>query len=239
MNSISKKIKALPLSYEAQEILPPPTPSKRLLPDWYKKTISNISGSKDKIISSKGGINLTIKSCIPVFDSMSAGYFIVLPCDIQIVDEHEFSGQRIVWSAQMDVASSHPLWQIGEMSIPKEYDQAVFKWNAFWQIETPKGYSLLVVHPMYHFDLPFYTLPAIIDTDVFENFFNMPFFLKKDFVGIIKRGTPIAQVIPIKRDSWSLQIKKFNKKVLLNSNKKLLFLSNFYRKFFWQKKNYN
>jgi hypothetical protein len=31
-------------------------------------------------------------------------------------------------------------------------------------------------------------------------------FIKKDFVGVIKQGTPLVQVIPIKREDWSMEL---------------------------------
>jgi hypothetical protein len=35
---------------------------------------------------------------------------------------------------------------------------------------------------------------------------NFPFFLKKDFNGIIKAGTPIIQAIPFKRETWDMEV---------------------------------
>jgi hypothetical protein len=38
----------------------------------------------------------------------------------------------------------------------------------------------------------------------------MPIVLKRGFEGVIKQGTPISQLIPIKRDRWKSEQKKFN-----------------------------
>jgi hypothetical protein len=45
-------------------------------------------------------------------------------------------------------------------------------------------------------------MSAIVDSDKFYGSGNIPFFLKADFEGTIEKGTPIAQLIPIKRKSW-------------------------------------
>jgi hypothetical protein len=33
----------------------------------------------------------------------------------------------------------------------------------------------------------------------------LPFYIKEDFTGVIPKGTPIAQIIPFKRELWKLQ----------------------------------
>ena len=44
-------------------------------------------------------------------------------------------------------------------------------------------------------------IPGYTDKEVLN--FHLPMWLKKDFIGIIKKGTPIAQIIPFKRDNWT------------------------------------
>jgi hypothetical protein len=52
--------------------------------------------------------------------------------------------------------------------------------------------------------LPFTTLSGIHDTDGGLHEGKIPFYIKSDFEGIIPAGTPIMQLIPIKRDSWKM-----------------------------------
>jgi len=52
-------------------------------------------------------------------------------------------------------------------------------------VKTPKGYSCLFVDPMHGDAKPFKCLPAIVDTDEFTTPLNFPFFLDKNFSGII------------------------------------------------------
>ena len=65
------------------------------------------------------------------------------------------------------------------------------------------------------------------------------FFIKNDFIGIIEKNTPIAQIIPIKRDSWSREIEEHDP--LATSVKYDKFHSTIkraYRNNFWTKKEY-
>lgn len=45
-------------------------------------------------------------------------------------------------------------------------------------------------------------MSGIMDTDRCFDSGNMPFFLKENFEGLIPKGTPYAQIIPIKRKKW-------------------------------------
>jgi hypothetical protein len=74
-----------------------------------------------------------------------------------------------------------------------------------WAIKTPKGYSTMFIQPM-HRESPFTILPGIVDTDTYTAPINFPFIINDlKFEGLIPKGTPIAQVIPFKRDSWSIK----------------------------------
>ena len=53
-----------------------------------------------------------------------------------------------------------------------------------------------------HHDLPFSTFSGIVDTDKHPMCISFPFLIRKDFNGILKKGTPIAQCIPIKRENF-------------------------------------
>jgi hypothetical protein len=53
-------------------------------------------------------------------------------------------------------------------------------------------------------------LPGIVDTDKYTAPVNFPFVINDiNFEGIIPKGTPIAQVIPFKRDPWEIKIGGF------------------------------
>jgi hypothetical protein len=55
---------------------------------------------------------------------------------------------------------------------------------------------------------PLKAVEAIIDTDSFTSDGHLSFFVKKGFKGILKQGTPLAQIFPFKREDWEMEIDK-------------------------------
>ena len=55
---------------------------------------------------------------------------------------------------------------------------------------------------------PLQAVEALIDTDEFFSDGHLSFFVKKNFKGVIKQGTPLAQVFPFKREDWSMELDK-------------------------------
>jgi hypothetical protein len=67
----------------------------------------------------------------------------------------------------------------------------------------------------------------------------MSFYLKEGFEGFIPQGTPIAQIIPIKNESWNAK----NVKGMVEEGKKsklrsTLVYSGWYKNTWWTKKDY-
>jgi hypothetical protein len=76
----------------------------------------------------------------------------------------------------------------------------------------------------------------LVDTDIYDNAVNFVFVLKdKNFQGLIPAGTPIAQVIPIKRESWMMSIGKKSK---LETSKVLNVFYSGYKNMMWTRKDY-
>ena len=84
----------------------------------------------------------------------------------------------------------------------------VIKFNNFWALEVDEGWSLLFTHPFNRPDLPFETLTGVVDCDAFAmGYVQFPSLWRKpDFEGVIPRGTPIAQVIPVRRGEEDLVV---------------------------------
>lgn len=167
-----------------------PTASTKQVPSWYRK----MPLVRDKI--------QTIKKCVPFLDSLSMGYVIPLASDIYW-DADEKIGKT---NAKDSIYTDHVASQTEDVIIPPEFDPQPHKWSNHWHIKTPKGYSTLFIHPLNRMDLPFYSLSGVVDTDSHPLIINFPFFIRKNFDGIIEAGTPMIQAIPFKRDSWSSEI---------------------------------
>jgi hypothetical protein len=187
-----------------------PKPASRYVPDWYKDLESYIGGEKKP--DGNGGTTGTIKRCMPVFDSINTGYIITTPCDVWVrqvpIDEkdptktqpyYEWSDFGIIQFHSIDQAPNYP----GNTGHKEAYP----KWINSWSIKTPPGYSVAIVQP-WHRDSIFTILPGVVDTDIYSAPINFPFTLNDPtgFEGLIPAGTPIAQVIPFKRDQWEMAI---------------------------------
>lgn len=206
-----------------------PEPAAKNIPEWYRDAPSKVTnkeeesdqyseyidsfGNKKKVVSS-GSIqsidtDLTIKRCIPVFDAMSVGYILKVPGDIEVyttkspIDDKKATAFSWTPLAPIDSHSKeqlegYPHNGVHKLRFPKFINP--------WIIKTAPGYSCLFIPPV-HRELKFNILPGIVDTDTFDFAVNFPFIMTDpDFEGTIKGGTPMVQVIPFKRDSFSHEV---------------------------------
>jgi hypothetical protein len=234
-----KKISFLARSEEAQYNHLRPEPANKNLPEWYKRMPSTIEKKLGHLPSKNrnGDTNFTVKACTPFEDALRCGYFIFLSSDVYVTqkEDHEY---RINWTVNYPVVEGHSSTQIPGLSLSKEFEEHPYKWMNDWGISLPSGYSYLVTHPLNRFDLPFFTMSAIIDGDSFTRQVNFPFLLKKDFEGFIEKGTPIAQIIPIKRDNWISDTSEYKKEYSFSHNDLKSISIKSYKKRWWNRKQY-
>jgi hypothetical protein len=182
-----------------------PRPASENIPEWYKKMNSYVGDSKN---TDGKGISLgTLKKCMPVFDVITAGYILVTPADIlvkQIPDENGIKTAYYEWS-HFDLIEFHSVLQAPTHPHKNEH-VAYPKFINPWGIQTPKGYSTLFIQPV-HRESVFTIFPGLVDTDKYIAPINFPFVLNDSkFEGLIPAGTPIVQVIPVKRENWKMEI---------------------------------
>lgn len=198
-----------------------PKPASRFLPEWFKKLPGVSKGTE------------TIKKCMPFLDAMTSGYMLVLAADVS------FDGKEFEEISKIPMVSKHLSEQIEGINIPDEYNKQPFKWNNLFAMKTPRGYSTMFLHPLNRIELPFYSISGVVDTDSFPVAVNFPFFVKKDFRGVIPAGTPIAQAIPFKRTVWKHKVHDDKPiEIPINFFNRLNPPFNFYKRNYWQKKTY-
>lgn len=212
----------------------PPTPASENVPEWYKKQSGYVDN--DKSISPDGLVNQTVKRCVPVFDAMTSGYIIYSQVDVHVSTVG--NGMSNYSWPQGNPIEFHSPEQV--LNHPLSNDSPIPKWVNSYAIITPPGYSVLITQP-FHRSSIFTIFPGVVDTDRYAGNINFPFILNdKNFEGTIPAGTPIAQIIPFKRDSFSL--KKENEKDVLKRNYDIMRIRsvfiNAYRKIYWQRKEY-
>ena len=176
-----------------------PYPANKSIPDWWKNSKSSFENPNNENFTLS-----TFKRCMPVLDVLSAGYIIPLHADIEVVSNK--NNPLITWATYRPVVEQHLAGKVDGLEIPEGYSESIFKYLTNWIIKTPPGYSALVTHPFGYKNLPFYSYSGIVDSDTYHGDVNTPFVLKKDFSGIIQKGTPMMQIIPFKREDWKCEI---------------------------------
>jgi hypothetical protein len=189
---------------ELESILPRPVPALLGLPDWFKalpQTAFNPVLQDDQ---------LTVKKCPRFIDAMTSGFLLPLAADLK-VENGEFSWDRDVPAGELNCYGRSPIdfhdgTQVAGTPLFDD-DRFIIKFNNYWTVELPPGYSLLVMHPINRHDLPFMTLTGLVDADRYvDNFIHFPArWRDPDFNGILPAGTPVAQCLPLKRDRWTAQ----------------------------------
>jgi hypothetical protein len=235
---IKNKIKFIPSSKEVFEHIDIPQPANKFVPEWYKK--SETSDFKKNPIFNENGhlVNKSLKMCMPFLDSLTTGYIQSTWCDIYI-ERIDKENVKFGYSS-FEIMDFRDKLGFQDEDFFKNFYPIEFTWKFNWVIKTPKNYGVLITHPLNRLDLPFYTLSGIIDSDLFYHTpgGNLPFYIKKDFQGLIPAGTPMYQIIPIKRERWTRQKEKLSNSYEKNFlNKKKVFWE-FYKKNMWQKKEY-
>ena len=228
-----------------------PVPATKCVPKWFKD-LRHTPQMK------------TVKGCMPFFDSLTAGYIIKLTYDLEI--QHGVlreDGKKTSWTRQgnpnrpnpsitikhraevppLDMNAHNPNQLKGSPMLKKNGHEtaAVLKFMSPWRIITPPGYSTLFISPMNNPDDRFEIVPAIVDTDEWEDEINFPFIINGDkykiLQDIVKVGTPIVQCIPFKRDNWESEMKVLdpyeNEKTIF---KMILHSYRYYRDKFWKRK---
>ncbi len=221
---------------KSDKTLPDWTLAKKNIPQWYKDVPS--VNEKNLKFDDENKPFLNIKSCMPIFDSFASGYMINLWCDIHVEQNEENEG-FVKWgrAEPEPVAFRNPAHN--PIPVPLGCSSFHYIWRIPYSFSLPSGYSALITHPLNRYDLPFVSMSGIIDADPLIPGGNFPFFIKKDFNGIIPAGTPIVQVIPFKRESWKIEnsedIEKKAVDYRARAHRKFL---GYYKQNVWKKKQY-
>jgi hypothetical protein len=192
----------------------PPVPARDCVP----QEILDLHTGKEKYKSDERPI-LNIKSCAPAMDFISAGYILYNSYAIELTPFiHQFKENIKIKTARTvtDPADDTNMFARKSLAvfhedacpvINSERKQRVyFKFKTSWGIKTPPGYSCLVIQPQYLGESRFELLSAIVDTDTYHLPIPVAGYLNvKDLIRI-EPGTPMLQIIPFKRDDWTMSL---------------------------------
>lgn len=248
-----KKSIVFSASEEALETLPLPDRAARFIPSWYKTCPMY---NEDYYAS-------TIKRCIPFREALMNGFIIPLWHDayFQFAKDHvgkdylscvqNRGAQRLALETDIGnplpvegVVSYHPSEQYADYATvdKKSYPNYahVVKFHSPFNIQTPKGWSILIKPVPNDFSSPVVPFEAVVDTDRFFGKINFPCFIRsQDKEFSMPLGTPLAQIIPFKRERVNIKRKPLTKE---DFKKMELFGLRFatvvhgqYKKFWWHR----
>ena len=226
---------------EIEDVLP--STGASILKNIMKKVKVAVDSrpTNDKSLRSRGG---DIRQCPGIVQYMQRGYIIKAWQDIHIKTDE--SGDTFTWEAstsryeiltnhqyeknsnvdpevistQVEKEVSHfPQSQFFDFFPRKNTLKQVLKINVPWFAKLPKGYGALILPVFYDNEERFTTIPGILLTDYLEKL-NIQLYwhnLGPENSSVIKAGTPLAKIIPIKLEDWDVEVRKMN----LNDNKKV------------------
>ena len=172
-----------------------PIPTKLNIPEWFKK----LKHTKDYG---------TIKGCMPFMETLTTGYLLKLPQDINIrynievinneTKEKKFDtfidyplqGNFEVFNSKVSEkinlnygfpSEKHSPEQLeGSPLLNKHKNFLLPKIMNPWIIKTPPGYSCLFIPPLNNADDRFSIISGIVETDVYNTHINFPYVINGD-----------------------------------------------------------
>jgi len=208
---------------EMLSAFPQPMPANRAVPKWLRA-----------MPTENGPATPTVKRCPPFLEAMTAGYIIPLPADVHLI--HTGSALQ---AKMVDFNIS-----LVDMHMQDQFPGAPFgnaplvKFRCPWIIKTPPGYSTLIVPPLNRFGSAIMPLSGVVETDTYYRAIAFPSIclLQPRTEVVLKRGTPLVQVIPFRREEWGSQAGAWDAQSLAGQEDLFADNPHMYRDEHWKKK---
>ena len=175
--------------------------SKHFIPEWFKKAPSFLPESNELTAMP------TVKRCPGFIDFFKLGYVIPAWTDLHLEITETGATPKTPGNAfECDYHGGH---QFADY-LPEHMKQKVklaFKLNCPWRVKTRKGIKLLVLPMLHHYNPDFYVAGGLIDSYLFHEI-NPVMIFPKTGEFFIKRGTPIAMLIPIQTEDLNLIVRE-------------------------------
>lgn len=187
-----------------------PVPAKETLSKWYRD-LPQFHGGKPSI--KDGMANPTVKACMPFYDAMISGYIQQSWHDMSFEFSFDKNGdETVVYNTASQPSSFSVRDHEPSMKLSNDYYPFEFVFHPPYYPEVPEGWSVLITQPFNSFNSPFQFTSGIVDSDQFTHSQsgNLPFYVKRGFNGIIPKGTPLYQLMPVKRESWKSEVTEFD-----------------------------
>ncbi len=223
------KIEIIPQSKQYETLLDlfPPQPANKFLPQWYKEI-----GRGEQVDSNLGyGSAITAKRCPAIQDLVSTGFILPIWGDLSLKTFYKEDGEidRQAWNITTakaygedadDWIGWHSEDQTKGMDIGRTIAGQTLKIKCPYKFIVPKGYDLLYTDPFYHFRKDIRCFMGLVEADKW-GIITFPFEILNAESFIMKAGTPLVHVIPIKRDSFEYQLRNGTEEEYEHTNKML------------------
>ena len=185
-----------PQVQEQADSIPKPYPAAKGAPRWYRDMPADRDGPEGQ-----PSLTRTVKNCVPFLEAMTCGYVMPAAGDLSLSldPEGRFYGECrdlcVVEFHRVEQVKGSPFENLPVVKIPNP-----------WLVRTPPGYSTLFLPLLNNFETRIVPLAGLVDTDVFYREVNFPMLLTipRGHTLNIARGTPLLQMIPVKREEFQI-----------------------------------
>lgn len=239
-----RKNKVIFIAEESANGLPLPYPAYKSFPNWFVASNPKISKcpftSLMKLQQLQGNFrpssnanqfrlvkNSTVKNCPGIVDYLKTGYILPAWCDMSF---RRINGQMVFDSALEIPGSNYGLHQksqfIGMESDELPEMETFHKIPSPWYIKTSPGISILITDPYWNRNKNFTSVSAVVHPDITPIHLKWFFEFNKQIkdsaeiydesLQIVKKNTPLALIIPFKRQEFSHSFNYLNTKDMEN-----------------------
>lgn len=233
-----------------RDVITPPSPVSKANMKWWNSIEQRYSpelgiGNEPSAWVRNNRVGGSARTCPAISDAITHGYVLYSGTDVYFdttVDPVRAQRTLGVPTDQdgNEILYRNDLWQTKDVLFtPTGFNPQTFKLDPMFGIRTEKGYSVLITSIFYRDDLPWRFMDSIIDTDTFPLYDHVSFWIKNDFSGVVKQGTPMFQVIPFKREGFDMEITPLDEfSRVSHSHAVYSTFTQGYKKHFWNRKKF-
>lgn len=197
-----------------------------------KKEFSEIIKKVMPVFGKYNTHSQSIKKCPGIIEYGKAGYILRAWQDIAITTCS--SGDTFEWEMDdlnyffngdkigKDVITWFPQELYFNHFPRKNTLKPTLKINTPWYVSLPKGYKLLYAPVWYDNEERFTVVPGILDPDLNDNLKVIIYWHSLGKTEVIKAGTPLVRLIPIKIEKWKAYVKEASDDIIKKSDSKII-----------------
>jgi hypothetical protein len=183
----------------------PPVPAGRMTPQWVRAMAPYTK--KRRFPNLRTREEVTMKGCPGVGDYLNLGWIIPLWTDyIFTANPDGFGWDSAVPDELDNVKTFEPELQPTFPRGPNDHAH-ILKIGTPWMVRTPPGWSVLICAPWYQRETRFTIMPGVMESDRFHVVTVVAVWhLPLGESTLIKAGTPLLHIIPVKRNSMTMKL---------------------------------